>query len=241
MRIISWNCNMAFRNKYELIFDLNPDIIFLQECEHKEILEKEINPNLYHQILWYGDNKHKGVAIINRTDFNISKKKNHNPNFKYIIPYTIHTDPETNLYLVWAMQHPGSSTKSYIGQVWQAINNYELKAAQTNLLIGDFNSNKLWDKSRQIGNHSAVVEYLKEKKIVSLYHVQNHLEHGNEPDPTLYMYRHIDKPYHMDYCFLSESLRTDSTRIKIGKAEKWLPFSDHMPLIIDDINVKDKI
>ena len=33
MKIISWNCNLNIKKKFELIEKYNPVIVFIQECE----------------------------------------------------------------------------------------------------------------------------------------------------------------------------------------------------------------
>jgi len=46
----------------------------------------------------------------------------------------------------------------------------------------------------------------------------------------LFMHRKIEKPYHIDYAFLSASMINQNS-IEVGKPEKWLEYSDHMPVI----------
>jgi exonuclease III len=37
MRIVSWNCNMGFEKKRDVVMSLQPDILVLQECSAKDI------------------------------------------------------------------------------------------------------------------------------------------------------------------------------------------------------------
>ncbi len=34
MKIITWNCNLAFMKKFESLIDKNADILIIQECEN---------------------------------------------------------------------------------------------------------------------------------------------------------------------------------------------------------------
>jgi len=55
---------------------------------------------------------------------------------------------------------------------------------------------------------------------------------GKETKPTLFMYRKIEKPYHIDYAFASRNMfKNDKNFVDIGKPEVWLKHSDHMPVI----------
>lgn len=45
---------------------------------------------------------------------------------------------------------------------------------------------------------------------------------------TFYLYRHLDKPYHIDYVYAAEGVITD---LKILDAEYWIGLSDHIPIV----------
>jgi len=94
MKIISWNCNMAFRKKYHKLLDSNPDIIVIQESENKEKLLQFLDGVDYKQILWFGDNPHKGVAIIGFNNYQIQLHDKYNPEYNYVIPLTLQADKE---------------------------------------------------------------------------------------------------------------------------------------------------
>lgn len=236
MRIITWNCNMAFRKKFDKIIQLNPDLLILQECENDEKLKEALKGEDYNQILWLGNNPHKGVGAISFNSVEISFKSDYNPEFEYIIPLHVKTkNKEINLLSIWAMPHKTERSKSYVGQIWGAINYYAESFNEPSILIGDFNSNAIWDKKYRIGNHSNVVEFLKEKEITSLYHKIFKVEHGHESDPTLFLLKNKEKPYHLDYFFASEKLISNKTSLRVGAFDDWIKLSDHMPIIIESL------
>ena len=54
------------------------------------------------------------------------------------------------------------------------------------------------------------------KNIFSTYHHFHNQVHGKEKDNTLFMYRKIDKPYHIDYIFASREIEKNNTNFEIG-------------------------
>lgn len=235
MKIISWNCNMAFRNKAGHILRHKPDILVVIECEH---LSKMTVPSMIGNptdSLWFGNNQHKGLAVFSYGDFRFKVHASHNDNFKMIIPIEVSGGPfEFNLFIVWAY-NPGDTDGRYVTQVWKAMKHYdELLGCKPTLLVGDFNSNTIWDKKNpKNGSHSEVVRQLEAKKIHSTYHLHHKQQPGKERHPTFYLYRHQDKPYHLDYCFASEDLLARLKSVKVGGYDAWKPYSDHVPLIVN--------
>src|SRR6187402_3698374 len=64
MKIITWNCNMAFRKKASIILTHNPDILIIVECEHPDKLLYPVDTPKPTDYLWFGKNRHKGLAIF---------------------------------------------------------------------------------------------------------------------------------------------------------------------------------
>lgn len=225
---------MAFRKKANKIIDYNPDIIVVPECENVDKIEFDFLSKHPNDSFWYGDNKNKGLGVLSFTNYSITLEKWHNPEFKTILPLAIKNDKEEfTLFAVWA-NNPGDKEYQYIGQIWKAIHFYETYLVDKKILIvGDFNSNTIWDRRHREGNHSTVVEKLKSKDIISTYHKHYSIEQGKENHPTLFMYRHKDKPYHIDYCFASKYFSDNLKNVNVGCYDEWKDFSDHMPLIVD--------
>ena len=137
------------------------------------------------------------------------------------------------LFAVWAKDDRRNPLVSYIGQVWGAINYYKTILQENSILMGDFNSNRIWDGKERIGNHSDVVCFLKRFGIESLYHKQHNEEQGQEKLKTFFMHRNISKPYHIDYVFASDRITRNGYNLTLGTPQDWIDKSDHIPLILD--------
>lgn len=224
---------MAFRKKATFILQHQPDILVIPECEHPDKLTFSNATPLPTDIFWYGKNLNKGLGVFSYSDYKFKLLESHNPEFKNILPLSVTGGPiDFTLFAIWA-NNPGDKDGQYVTQVWKAIHYYDsLILGNKTLLIGDFNSNTIWDKPRREGNHTTVVDKLKAKKIYSVYHKFHKQVQGKEEHPTLYMYRHKDKPYHLDYCFASKDFIDKLENVEVGNYDDWTAYSDHKPLIV---------
>jgi exodeoxyribonuclease III len=104
MRLITWNCQGAFRNKADLIRALHPDILIIQECEHPDKIVFNSSTNKPDSQYWSGDSKHKGICIFTFNGYKLELLTNFNPKFRYILPFRV-TGPEIafTLFAIWAM------------------------------------------------------------------------------------------------------------------------------------------
>ncbi len=236
MRIIEWNCQGAFRKKNDPILSLNPDIIIVPECESKENLSfGKLTPEPS-DFIWYGDSSNKGIGIFSYSDYKLELLPIFNPKFRYVIPIKVQNNTGAFLlFAIWAMDNKEYPEERYIGQIWNAINFYKNLLSLPVILVGDFNSNKIWDEKERSCNHSDLVNFLAKKEIVSVYHELENEAQGEEKQSTFHLYRKKEKPYHIDYFFTSKHFIKKS-KLRIEKFENWIGLSDHLPLIFDTIN-----
>jgi exodeoxyribonuclease-3 len=233
MKIITWNCNMAFRKKADLLLAYEPDILVIQECECIERLPFT-DTQKPSDMLWFGNNQHKGLAVLSYNGLKLSVLDGHNKDLQTIVPISVSGGQfNFNLFAVWAW-NPTDKDGKYVEQVWKAVHHYDdLLLLKPTILAGDFNSNTIWDRKRRAGNHSNVVKYLEEKGIHSAYHLLHQQIQGKEQHPTFYLYRHQDKPYHLDYCFVSEDFAKTICAVEVGDHGFWSEYSDHVPIIVN--------
>jgi exodeoxyribonuclease III len=231
MQLIVFNSNMAYRKKAEIISALAPDILIVPECENKERLVFSDNVQLPTDFFWYGELPSKGIGIFSYTDYKIKVLKVHNPDFKYVLPLSIcNAKCAFTVLAIWTQKpekHDG-----YVQHIWNAIHYYDKLLDNENVIIaGDFNSNSIFDKRGRVFNHSNVVKHLEAKNIFSTYHHFFKEEQGAEQQPTLYLQRKIEKPFHLDFSFVSKKLLDKLTNVEVGKFEDWIKYSDHMPVM----------
>jgi exonuclease III len=229
MKIITWNCNGAFRKKYHLIEKMGADIIIIQECENPAETGGEYL-NWASNYLWTGSNTHKGLGVFSKLPMALERLNWEDGCLELFLPCMINA--ELTLIAVWTKQANSPNFK-YIGQFWKYLQiNKNNIAANKTIICGDFNSNKRWDQWDRWWNHTDVIRELNEIGIKSAYHEIKKEEQGKELTPTFYMHHNILKPYHIDYVFLPNNLFSEKSRIVIGTSNDWLNYSDHMPLSI---------
>ncbi len=233
MKIMTWNCQGSFRKKAVALSRYSPDLVIVQECEDPERLRKGKTFTLPENYAWIGDNPNRGVGVFSFGDFRLEIYEGYDSSIKYCLPVCIQAKKSFHLLAIWAKDHPDRQ-QSYVGQVYQAVHRYaDFIREEETLVIGDLNSNKIWDQNRRISNHSAVVSFLEAEKIISVYHSFYKQAQGEEEIPTFYLFRRQDKPYHLDYCFAPESWISRVKSFWVGQYEDWKTYSDHCPVFVE--------
>lgn len=220
MKIVSWNCRGKFREKYHAIQALCADIYVIQECENPAKYKKDFEGFLSNYI-WYGEKDSKGLAIF--VTPKIKMESNNWPVYCLRHFISVKINDEIDLVGVWA-------SAPYIEEyyIYQSINIDKYR--EHTVLIGDFNSNAIWDKEHGKRNHGAVVKELQQKGIVSAYHYLTGEQAGSEQKKTFRLYKHEDKQYHIDYCFASPKF---IKKFEIFDFEEWVEYSDHVPIRVE--------
>ncbi len=224
---------MAFRKKCQHVLKLEPDLLVIPECENGDKLQfGKLTPEPQ-DFFWFGDNPHKGIGVFSYSDYRFKLDHSFNPDFKYIIPLRITGNQDFNLLAIWAMPNKKKYKQRYIGQVWSGLQYYKALLKEDTVILGDFNGNQIWDKNSYTGNFTQTMDFLAERNFKSLYHLETGEPFGKETQPTFYLHRNIDKPYHLDYCVIKETMIQKGVKTTIGKFEDWIEYSDHTPLIVE--------
>ena len=230
MKIISWNCNGKFREKFKEIIKENADIYVIQECEDPVKVKNNDYKNFAgDNYFWTGKSKDKGLGIFAKDDVTLEKIADVNYNeFQNFI--ALNVNDSFNLLGVWAMP-------PYVEMIHDFFDKNTSLFDENLIMCGDFNSNTIWDKQHRTkdkeGNakdQTNINKKLEECNLKSVYHKLNDEKQGKESQKTFYLYRHLDKPYYIDYVYAGKDKVID---FKILDAEEWINVSDHIPLVFE--------
>jgi endonuclease/exonuclease/phosphatase family metal-dependent hydrolase len=222
-RIVTWNCNGAFRLKIERILETGADIFVIQECESpqsgRDIYEKHFVGNYF----WTGTYDKRGLGIFFKPTVKLERLNWENHLTQTFLPVRVNSS--FDLLGVWAMPAYIKEFATYLHINYENINS-------DTVIIGDFNSNAKFDAKNYDNErtHSAVIEKLSAKELFSAYHYLSGEAHGVETIPTFYHTYNTERPFHLDYCFAVPKRIRNCT---ILDRDEWLTISDHLPMVID--------
>jgi endonuclease/exonuclease/phosphatase family metal-dependent hydrolase len=227
MRLVTWNARRGtFSRKAPLLDSLCADIAVIQEIA-TPAAESD-------QTLWFGDKKNSGLAVLARRPYTL-RRLPELPNVpKHFIPVAVEGPRTFTLFAVWTLGR--TQPMRYVEAASTAIDMYTyMFATGPVVLLGDFNSNAIWNKHHPAAlNHGAMVERLRKLGLVSSYHHHRGVEHGAEPRPehTFHLYGHENKSYHIDYCFMPTPWADEIDEVHVGEYVDWHVHSDHRPLLV---------
>jgi exodeoxyribonuclease III len=223
MRIVTWNCcRGAFESKAPLLDGLRPDIAVIQE------VARPANPA---QALWWGKNPKQGIAVVARNGYTVAALPTHRGVQSHIVPIQVDGPLRFLLLAVWSQKAP---RHPYVQAVIRAVEVYrDLLRAQPAVVVGDFNSNSIWDRKRRGRDHSALVRLLADLGLVSAYHTFHREAQGAETRPTHYFRWKKEDTFHIDHCFVPEVWAGKLTEVSIGDYSAWARSSDHRPVLVE--------
>ncbi len=227
MRIVTWNCGMALVRKAPSLLALHSDIAIIQECSKKSL---DVLRSDGFSGLWFGANPNKGLAVFCTGGLTLQAVDKLFG--RWVVPIRVHGAVDFNLLAVWACPVGTKRADNYIGEVHRCLVKHHRWFTDTPVVAaGDFNSNVLWDANRPGRNHTDVVCIFEDHGLISAYHTHHDEEQGAETHPTYYLYRHQDKPFHIDYVFVPKDWRLKL--VEVGSFREWGHLSDHVPVVVD--------
>ena len=231
MKIVSWNANCKFREKYTEVEKLGADIYVIQECENPESSKNTKYREFVKNGFWIGDIPFKGLMVFSPSpEIKLELLNWGTQSYRFFLP--IKVNDRFVLVGSWACD-------PYVQEFTDFVHAAKKNLDKGSIILGDLNSNVIFDKDNYKSGktHSKIVEELGLIGLEDIYHFKSGDEQGKEKVPTFYMYRHLDKPYHIDHCFAAPEIVKKMT---IHARWHWLALSDHLPVEIELNNISEK-
>jgi len=228
MKLVTWNCNQAFRKKLHQLLKLDPDIAVVPECENPT---EKGDWSKFTDWCWTGDDPHKGLGVFTRNGITISDATD-------IVDadHFLHVETDVvDVLAVWAMDNKENLRQRYISQVHTVLKSNPELVKENTIVAGDFNWNVMWDESPNsplCGDFGDVQGELNQNELYSAYHAVSGDEFGEETEATFYMHKKEERSYHIDYAFVPRELMDSDAELMIGEYDNWIEASDHVPLLV---------
>lgn len=152
--------------------------------------------------------------------------------YEWIVPIQVSGKENFTLIAVWTKRLPGMS---YGKALYSALKEYEnLIQNGPVIVMGDFNLDKRVPSSYTgVGGYNKIIDLFEGYDLKSCYHSISKEAFGSESKATYYHYSKSDRPFHLDYCFVSQHIIQGMKEFYIGSAEEYLPYSDHVPIAFE--------
>lgn len=221
MKIVSWNCNGKFREKFKEIVEEDADIYIIQECENPaESKDEDYKEFAGDNYFWSGNLHYKGLGIFAKENLKLEEIYNEENELKHFI--AVNVNDSFNLLGVWAMP-------KYVEMIHDYFDAHEDLFNENLVMCGDFNSSEVFNNHHpKKKNHTVLNEKLESKNLFSVYHDLTGDKQGSEKSKTFYQARHLNNPYHLDFVYAGENIVRD---FEILDHYKWITVSDHLPLV----------
>jgi exodeoxyribonuclease III len=229
LRIVSWNCNMALRHKFEALLALRPDVAIIQECARPD----EGWRPACRDAAWIGFNAQKGLGVFTFGDLTLGRHASYSDRFSLYLPVEIDGACCFNLLGVWvadARKIPPDATNDPAA----AINFYRpFLGAAPSVVAGDFNRLPQQMSARSKVHSASVVELLTDAGLINAAHVMSDATGQDALRRTHYHQRHFSRGFVVDYLFIPAVERARLTAFEVGDPHDWLRWSDHVPLVAE--------
>jgi exodeoxyribonuclease III len=228
MKLVAWNCCTRDEKAAAYLRGLGTDVAALSEVGTSGIGEGVD----WH---WNGGLEDRGVAIA---AFSGSFSEVQVTPARWGVA-GLH-DSGISLLGLWSSPAEKANATTCAAEVVSAVHaSADLLTQHPGVVAGDLNS---FSFDKPFGK---AIDALAELGYISLYHhrtgelLQSKTPHP-ETTPTFYMQWNKAKPYHIDYCFVSEKLLDRVTGFEIGGYDQTVKdgdgnviISDHVPLVLD--------
>ena len=231
---MAWNCLGNFETKIDEIKNSNIEIYVISECEDPSNYDYQKYEDFACKHYWVGDNNY-GLGIFAKEDVELELVNLDNKGLKYFLPVRVNygMGDDFNLLGVWTKIDKGESNAEYPKLITKYYEEHKDSGFfnEDIVMCGDFNCDKKLKNKTHGENVDEMMDKLSEINLIDVYQDIYDENQGEESKATFYMYKHSDKPYHLDHVFAAKD-KVNDLHVD-DDYDKWVKsrISDHVPII----------
>lgn len=241
MRVVTWNCRMAFRKKAARVLVLKPDILVVPECEAPEIMQRE--PALPSALrldaahcAWIGNNPRKGLAVFALGAWELTPSPcdlTAGPIWCLPLHVSGRNGIAFDLMAVWSFYESDRRNRQGNPVVHGLEDFSRIFAADDLIVAGDFNSPIKFHSQLPSGFQRTDRE-LEARGLTNAYHAFTGESLGSASRKTFYLAFREHAAHHIDHVYVPRAW-TVGMRVECGDYEPWVSqrVSDHVPLSVE--------
>jgi endonuclease/exonuclease/phosphatase family metal-dependent hydrolase len=222
MRLGTWNCQTGLSRNWDVLDELEVDVLTVQECGPDT--EAQATARGLWTCRWQRGRYQKGLAVLARPPYRIEETERSEP----CLLSTLIVGPGAIRFRFvgfWAMT-PTSTDDAYPQQATELIDQLPDDEHPT-VVAGDFNAS--WRNSHHLAN----VAKLRARGLVNAYNSFFTIGDDTKPNhPTSYFRSLQSRPYHMDFVFVPKSWSIQA--VEVGSFDDYpgTGLSDHVPVVV---------
>jgi len=231
LRIVTWNCNMALRLKFDRLLSLRPDVAVVQECADSAG-PKGWRPDCT-AYDWIGFNPDKGLGIFTFGGLTLTRHAGYSETYALYLPVTVAGWCSFNLLGLWAAD-PRKVPAGATSDPAAALQYYRsFLAAGPTVVAGDFNRLPQQMSVQRNGPGSSVVDLLAGAGLTNADFAMSDASGQPALRRTHFHQRKFSRGFVVDYIFIPASEAARLTAFDVGDPHDWITWSDHVPLVAE--------
>lgn len=229
MRLVAWNCQEGFEQKFTFLRDLEFDVAVVSECAPLAAVpaqERELSSVVHLPVA--GHRKHLGVFA--QAPWRVEALPR-DPMQPWLLPAAITGPTDFTLLAVWALTPFYAMGLPYVAQTARVVDHARTVAGPV-VVAGDLNAPLVSD-ARSAAGHAANVIALRSLGLESAF-TSAFGDRDPLSLPTYFHRRRQDQAFHIDHVFIPGLWRVGLS-MAVGTFGAWVASgrSDHVPLILD--------
>jgi exonuclease III len=232
LRIVTWNCNMALRLKFDRLRSLRPDVAVVQECADPDAAGKGWHPDCT-SYDWIGFNPDKGLGIFTFGDLALTRHPSYSETYALYLPEVVSGRCRFNLLGLWTAD-PRKIPAGATHDPAAALQYYRsFLAAEPSIVAGDFNRLPQQMSVRRNGPGSSVGDVLARAGLINADYAMSHASGQPALRRTHFHQRKFSRGFVVDYIFIPAAQAAHLAAFEVGDPHDWITWSDHVPLVAE--------